>query len=377
MKIAAVIMVKNEMHRIHVTLQSIGKLDALIVFDTGSTDGTVEYVLKSSPIPVHLKEGTFVNFKVSSNELLDFADACAEEFGYDYYVQLDANDEFVGERPTITNLEQKSWFVERHLKYGDTDAMIFWAVKLLKARTGIRYDGVVHEYLVGCDDATYMRDFHIFQNRCLDTDKSQLRWPRDKLLLEEEHEKNPTEPRTLFYLAQTYACLGENQKAYDTYEKRTRSVDGFEEERWYAAMQCATLSIKLDMDWDTTTVVWLMKALSLDVRVEPLVALADHYWKKNAYELAYRFAKMACDLPYPDRLLFIEKKAYEYSRWHILGIVAYYVAKRNGDDRETYEIGRQACQKAIDANCNVELNKNNMKWYERAMSDVVIKIPAE
>ncbi len=370
MKIVAILMVKNEMKRIPVTLQSISDLDALIVFDTGSTDGTQKFIRENSPVPVHMREGMFVDFKTSFNELFDFADECSKEFGYDYYVHLDANDEFVGKRPMIDDPNQKCWFVERHLKYGQNDTMTFWSIKLIKANTPeIRYTGVVHVYMENCHAPKRMRDFHIFQNRLLDDDKSSKRFHTDKILLMNAFENDPTDTRTLFYLAQTHSCIGEYETAYALYEKRSACVGGFEEERWYSMLQCAELSMKLGKDWETT-LAWLMKALEQEVRAEPLVILADHYLKKNKHALAYSFSRLACELPYPDALLFVEKKNYEYTRWHILSIAAYYVAKTiPGSDsgREKMTIGRDACQKAIASAYDVGTDTRNLVWYSKEL----------
>ena len=96
MKLAAILMVKNESPRIRVTLDSVASVvDGLIVFDTGSEDSTIDIVKefsRESKIPLHLKIGKFQNFAVSRNELLAFADAVPD---YDYYLLMDSNDELV------------------------------------------------------------------------------------------------------------------------------------------------------------------------------------------------------------------------------------------------------------------------------------------
>ena len=72
--IAVLIMVKNEKKRLHVTLESIKNFaDSLFIFDTGSTDNTIEICKefsKKNKIPLRLKEGEFVNFEVWYHSLL-------------------------------------------------------------------------------------------------------------------------------------------------------------------------------------------------------------------------------------------------------------------------------------------------------------------
>jgi glycosyltransferase involved in cell wall biosynthesis len=394
-KIAAVMMVKNEARRVHVTLDSIAALDGLIVFDTGSEDGTPELIERLSPIPVHTKRGAFVDFATSMNVLMDYADECAVEHGYEFYILLDANDEYVGERPSDAELaaaDVDSWYIERRLKYTQHDATSFWNVKLVRAsRPTQRYAGVVYEYLRDCGKTMRCSAFHIFQDRTLDDDKSAKRWLRDRVLLERETAVHPEDTRSLFYLAQVYNCIGEWALAYAAYERRTRSIGGYEEERWYAMMQCGGLAQRAGLAWDVA-LAWYTRAFCADERVEPLVALAEHYADARDYRLAHAYAKLACELLWPaDRLLFVERKPYDYTRWHLLGRTAYYVGKADaqrkdqlgdiegrgggGDDdaeatrravaraKATMAEGENACLRAIDAGCNVALDTANLACY--------------
>jgi glycosyltransferase involved in cell wall biosynthesis len=365
-KIAAVMMVKNEARRVNVTLESIGALDGLVVFDTGSEDGTPELIERLSPVPVHTKRGAFVDFATSMNVLMDYADECAVEHGYKFYVLLDANDELVGDRPTDEELaapDVDSWHIERRLKYGPHSTTSYWNVKLVRAcRPTQRYEGVVYEYLRNCGKSERCSAFHIFQDRTLDDDKSAKRWLRDRVLLERETAAHPGDTRSLFYLAQVYNCIGEHALAYAAYERRTRSVGGFEEERWYATMQCGNLARRVGSSWDVAAA-WYTRAFCADERVEPLVELAEHYADERQYRLAYAYAKIACDLHWPDdRLLFVERKPYDYTRWHLLGRVAYYVGKADGDKSKLAE-GEDACLRAIDAGCDVALDTANLAHY--------------
>jgi glycosyltransferase involved in cell wall biosynthesis len=93
-KYALVMMLKNEKKRLSVTLESArGIVSDLIVFDTGSTDTTIDILKEFAErenIKMHLKCGEFVNFEVSRNELLDFADTVDD---VDVLLLLDCNDE--------------------------------------------------------------------------------------------------------------------------------------------------------------------------------------------------------------------------------------------------------------------------------------------
>jgi hypothetical protein len=104
-----------------------------------------------------------------------------------------------------------------------------------------------------------------------------------------------------------------------------------------------------------------MKAFEIIPRVEPLIKIADHYRLQKNWIIAHTFAKLACELPYPDNcILFIDKLAYEYKRWHVYSVIAFYVGN--------FEEGEKACNLAIENGTkhnisSVELDKSNLKFY--------------
>ena len=150
--IAVLMMVKNEKKRIQVTLNSVRNFaDSLIVFDTGSTDETIQIFKdfsKESGIPLRLMEGEFVNFSESRNKSLDFADTFED---VDYFLLLDCNDELKGgEHLRVFAEENKNskstgflmaqeWWSGKYDKY--------YNMRFVKAREGWRFQGSVHEWM--------------------------------------------------------------------------------------------------------------------------------------------------------------------------------------------------------------------------------------
>jgi len=104
-----------------------------------------------------------------------------------------------------------------------------------------------------------------------------------------------------------------------------------------------------------------MKAFEIIPRVEPLVKISDYYRKNNNWIIAHTFSKLSCELPYPEQcILFIDNLAYEYKRWHIYSIIAFYVGN--------FEEGEKACNLAIENGMknnidSVVLDRNNLKFY--------------
>ena len=371
--IAVLMMVKNEKKRLHISLESvIGFADSLVIFDTGSTDNTIEICQEFSKkhnIPLRLKQGGFVNFSVSRNESLEFADSFED---IDYLLLLDTNDELRNgnilrkcAEEYVTNKSSgfllcQEWFSGSYDKY--------FNVRFIKAHHQWRYVGAVHEYIKTFDEEN---DKHpivklpdciiLYQDRTQDDDKSGKRFSRDKELLYEEYKKDPTEPRTVFYLAQTCSCLNQIDEALFYYKIRS-TLDGFHEEKFHAYLRSGELSQKLGHDW-YDSLVWYMKAFEHSQRVEPMLFIAIYYINIKMWILAYTYLKLACNLPYPtEAILFVNKNDYDYKRWHLMGIVAYYVGQYI-DGKNACLIAIDYCKKSGDKRSNPDLDEKNLKFY--------------
>lgn len=377
--IGLLMMVKNESKRLHVSLDSVvGVVDALIFYDTGSTDNTIEIIknfAEKHKINLYLKKGTFVDFSTSRNVSLDFADTVDVH----YLILLDCNDEIKGgnilkqitkdflDKENNAFLVCQQWWSGQHDKY--------YNVRLVKARCGWRYRGSVHEWMkdttVDTERSKYPvarlpDDFYLYQDRTQDDDKSGKRFTRDRELLLKDHKKDPKEPRTLFYLAQTCQCLGLNDEAL-YYSKLRLNLVGFVEERFHSYMRAGNCSVALGHDW-SDSMKWYLKAYEEFPRAEPLVRIADYYRHKagdlvkdkkyafNMWRMSYMYIKEACSLPYPeDCILFVDKGIYDYYRWHVMGIVGFYANQ--------FQEGKEACEKAIAQNINKEINEKNLQFY--------------
>lgn len=374
--IACLMMLKNEKKRLPVTLKSlIGQVDSLVVYDTGSTDDTISILQEFSAkhnIPLRLKQGEFVNFCVSRNVSLEFADSFPD---IDYILLLDCNDELRG--GDILRKIATEHLTEQHNGYlvcqqwwsGQLDR--YYNMRFIKARAGWRYFGSVHEYMVDTTANTPNKeprfpvfrlpdDIVLYQDRTQDDDKTGKRFVRDKILLYNDYVKDKTEPRTLFYLAQTCSCLGEYEDALYYYKLRSE-VNGFEEEKFHSYLRCGNLSQTLNQPWETT-MQWYIKAAEHSDRAEPYVKIAEHYINKKRWIVAYTFLMSACRLSYPHHaILFVDKRIYDYIRWHLLGIVGYYTG--------IFIEGKEGCRLAIQNGSNKELDTKNMGFYDKVAEE--------
>lgn len=382
--IGLLMMVKNEKKRLQVTLDSLIDqktntkfVDCMIVFDTGSTDNTIEIFENHSrkyEMNLYLIQGEFVNYSISRNVSLDYADTIDN---VNLLLLLDCNDELRGgvtlrenshhlmKIPNTVFLVNQEWFSGSYDKYYNT--------RLVKPRNGWRYKGSVHEYLANDTldafgnkkNETMIRidnKITLYQDRTQDDDKSSKRYKRDRELLLTELQENPKHGRTLFYLAQTCSCLGNVEESLMYYTQRTE-VDDFLEEKFHAFLRGGLLKQQLKHSWDET-LSWFMKAFEVLPRAEPLCHIAEYYRLHDKWLLSYMFAKQACDLEFPKTaILFVEKHVYDYKRWHILGIVGWYAEK--------YDEGKQACLKAIACGLNNALDTSNLRFYEERESKLI------
>lgn len=205
----------------------------------------------------------------------------------------------------------------------------YFNTRFLKTKRKWRYNGSVHEYLSDKAEVkgpVVMRmplEIILYHDRDQDCDKSQERFLRDKVLLLEDHKTDLTEPRALYYFAQTCSCINQSEDAFYYYKLRSE-LDGFQEEKFHALLHLAQLSETLKHSW-YDSLGYYIKAFEHSKRVEPLIKIAYHYKETSQWMLAYTFISLACSLPYPtDAILFIDTYAYTYTRWHIMGIVGYY-----------------------------------------------------
>lgn len=364
-RVAVVLMVKNEAARIAATIESCNhpNISGIIVYDTGSTDNTLEVIKSTARVPVSIKYGTFVNFEVSRNQCLAFANNVAKELGYTHFFLLDANDELVFKNFTTDNLDNAcAWYVPCVWKTSLVDSPLeFKNLKFIRAGTEATWKGVVHEYL----DTNGVLPEHlpgvvVYQDRIVDNDgKSAARWVQDKVLLETEVGANPSNTRAVYYLAQTCECLGDLEAAYRYFKMRTMQTHGFYEEQYHATFRCGFISNLLKFD-KLDSIQWYTRAYLLWKRAEPLVAIARLYADCKQFKLSHLYAKLACATDFPaDALLFVDRECYEYERWHQLGIVSWY-ASEPAD-------GVTGCQMAIAARQR-DIDVQNLGHYNRVQT---------
>lgn len=153
--LALALIVKNEIHNLPILFESVkGCVDAIYVTDTGSTDGTIEWVVeanrnKTYGCPIHLQYFSWIN---------DFSAARNASFSpvvEDYVLWLDADDSlrdkgaFVEWKNTIMPICDY-WLATYHYAIGKQRESLcsFARERVVKRSRGFKWKYFVHEGII-------------------------------------------------------------------------------------------------------------------------------------------------------------------------------------------------------------------------------------
>ncbi|HXW86268.1 MAG TPA: hypothetical protein VEK38_02900 [Candidatus Bathyarchaeia archaeon] len=366
------IMVKNEEHVIEKTLMPFlsAGVNAFVVFDTGSTDNTVACVKKWYKKHPHIRgyivQEEFVDFATSRNRALDLVDIYFPQATFTLMLDAEWYMHNVEDLCNVCQQEQYNENISAYLVRLVASHNAWYQGRLMRCASHVRFVGPVHEVpdRIVTEKIPPSIFFSIEPTR-LGHAKTRQRWLRDCEVLLKEHEKNSYDPRTVFYLGQTYDCLEQYEHAYYWYQKRVH-MRGWNQETFVALYRLGMVTEHL-MDLDPEKYTW-QDALSWYLaayqfrpsRAEPLYKIASYYWQQKQYALCYFFAKQACEISYPIHdWLFIDGDMYYWERYDLLGCCAWYV--------QEYEVGKNAILKALEVKCTHSRLLKNLEWYESAM----------
>ena len=402
MDIVVAIMIKNEETAICGTLKPFidDGFTNFFIYDTGSTDNTVEVVtkfLKESGVRFIVKREDFTNFSESRNKCIkhtgDLFNKCRVIVTLDcewYITNAKGIIEFFSKKTKINNCYQIT------IK-GGGNGTVFYQCRIFSINTNSYYAGSVHEVIVNAESNDRLPDDIYFEWRpnAEGAAKSANRYyNRDLPLLLKEY-RETKDPRSTFYLAQTYECIGDVDNQMRYFKERGEMTNGFVEEQFIALYRVGrsydgesqrlsnihyrrekirdeiradnkkydvgSEEYKLYMDykdykkesmefWDQAHKYYMLAYENRPSRIEPLVRLAQHY--TNAH-VKYTFAKQACSIPYTTDGLFVEKNFYDYDRWDQLAIGAWYM--------NNYQEAYEALQIAIKIHPDYAHIQRNMK----------------
>jgi len=360
--IAALLMLKNEEKSIKQTLLSTREhLKHIIIYDTGSTDDTIEIiknVCRRNKQILHIKSGSFVNFSVSRNESIKFAESIAPKHGIQYVVLMDAGDEFqcTGTKLQLMNV-LKSNILPQH-KYGIVKkqwltlqgTIEHFDVRFICVGKGCRYDirYPVHETFAGKTGENVImlgELFTLYQNRLVHGESSSKRHERDiDMLL-----AAPRTKRNLYHLGQTYYDLKDFENASKYFlislelvgEKVEYNFDDMEDSHVLSrAMNCALF---LNKDFTIINDLFLKIQAISEMNIESYILLFKYCVDNKLYDKASPYVSQLTKLSMSDTKgrCTVNERHYTYLRWYLIT----QVCMNTGD----YLTALEACKKAVAA----------------------------
>ena len=336
MKLHLVMIVKDESPVLMRCLESVLPIiDGWTIVDTGSTDNTIELLRQfNSQVPGHIRERPWVNFAHNKTEAIRLAESSAEG----HLLFMDADDvldipkDF--ELPVLSDDAYNITVIHGIIRHQRPH--------IFRSNHGFKYASAVHEYLTS--DQPFTTGFLpglVYRcigggNRGVDP---ALKFQRDAKMLEEALLEQPDEPRTVFYLAQSYRDLAGELPAGDpraaeatanalaNYKKRAGLV-GYYEEGFISLMEVARIQERLQYPEPMVMQAYLEAFDRMPSRgAEPLTCLARFLRLKNKFLMAYNFAKTAMEIPAPVSGLFIEQSKYDWEAADEAAVSAHYLGK--------------------------------------------------
>lgn len=298
----------------------IDLIGAWVVVDTGSTDDTPDRVTaRLAHLPGALHHRPWRDFGTNRTELLELARGTADHL---LLVDADMTVEVDGSLPPLT---LDAYRVIQH-----NGGLSYATTALVSGDGRWWYEGVTHEVLTGpAGHRTGMLDVMRLRHHA-DGGARSDKLVRDRRLLERAFHEQPENPRTVFYLAQTYRDLGERHLAVKMYRRRVE-MGGWDEEVFYAAFQVGVLLS--DLDWMAGIPALLEAWERRPGRAEPLYELARRARLADQPDIAHMATSLAIGIPPPDDILFVHDDVY---RWGVR--FEHSVASAHVGDHETARV---------------------------------------
>lgn len=350
------IMVKNAGEGFRdILLKNKPFIDNWCILDTGSTDNTVQIIRETlSDIPGTLYEEPFINFRDSRNRLLDLA-------GEDHAFNIMLDDTYVlsgdGLRDFLTIIREDDKADCVGITIEDSERQ-YISVRVTKPKRRLRYINKVHEviefegilsvavpYAKGC-----VKD--IVDGYMLA--RTSARKDTDIETLLEMHKQNPSDPRTLYYLADSYLNKKDWEQSLKYFEMRVL-LEGYNLEKQDALYYAAALShYHIGKPWEECEKLYLNSHNFLGKSPESVYFIGKHYYDIKDYNKAYFYMKKAFELGIPEIQMSFRKNIYFYHIPYDLTEVAYL--------KSDYQLAQKCCERIVEH--KEYMNQKTANWLE-------------
>lgn len=287
-------------------------IDHAVIIDTGSTDNTIDIIKEVLP-EATIGHDEFISFRHNRTKLLELARETYPDA--DYHLMIDADDTFVPQDDfKWPELNEDCYLLEHRL-----GSLSWWRPQVFRASKPFYYGGVAHEAL-SCDVPFTSDRLKGLRIQCGSDGARRRKEPLKKYQrvaaqLQKDHDENPSNRRTVFYLAQSYRDCLQREKALRYYELRV-SMGGWAEEVWYSKYQVGRLREMLGFPTEAILSSYLDAFRYRPSRSEPLFAAASLCRRTKQRGLQLMHAAAAIHIPYPKKdRLFVEWPVYAWRAW--------------------------------------------------------------
>ena len=313
-EITLVMIVRNESRVIERCLESVRPLlSGWVIVDTGSTDDTIKKIQRSlSDIPGELHRREWVDFGHNRNEALTLARGIGT-----HLLLIDADMTVCAESP-LPQLTADAYEL-RH----DADPA-YWIPRLLRSDYEWFFVGRTHEFLSCKQTFSRERLPQLVIDDHADGGSRANKFERDKVLLEQSIEEDPSNQRSWFYLALTLRDLGETDAAIAAFRQRV-ALGGWDQEVFYSLYQIGLLLRTQDHN---SAIIQLLAAWNFrPTRAEPLLELARMHRQLGQYALCELYASTGLALPPSTDSAFVHPETHDWALKFELAIAWFHLGR--------------------------------------------------
>ena len=344
-KLILLSMVKNETRIIERLMDSVkGRVDAVVICDTGSTDDTVEKAtawFKTNDVSGAVYSYPFKNFGASRTQSFVSCQDWVATVGWDaaktWALVLDGDMMLSGpiDRAALAALGPEQAGVSLKQSSG---SLIYSNMRVMRCSEPWICKGATHEAWT-CPPHKHTASFDspVLIDHGDGGCKSD-KYPRDIRLLKEDLLDMPNDARTHFYLGQTYLCMRDWPNAIETLKKRI-ALGGWDEEVYIARLylgECYENSGEMERAITTYLAAWqsrqhrteaVMRVISTYRRQPNSQFLASMILEKLFSVLFGEDLRTGLVLGQPARngdVLFVNYRDTDFQLWEELAIIGFY-----------------------------------------------------